>query len=224
MDEQATAVLLSFDRLCNLQEIVDNLLSQPFVAEVVVWNNSPREDLRWLDAERVTVWTSGCNLYTWGRFVAARYCARHAWIVTQDDDYMIGNWPEIWAAREDSRITAALDQTHRNIHDKRSRWGRCHEVLLGWGSVFRRDLIPLALHPYIALHGIDQPLLRKADRPRDRPAATSQGRPDIQHHAWLRAPDRGRTGNAIAWGGRKDGLVSSRGPPQPDSDCQGERP
>jgi len=164
MDEQATAVLLSFDRLCNLQEIVDNLLSQPFVAEVVVWNNSPREDLRWLDAERVTVWTSGCNLYTWGRFVAARYCARHAWIVTQDDDYMIGNWPEIWAAREDSRITAALDQTHRNIHDKRSRWGRCHEVLLGWGSVFRRDLIPLALHPYIALHGIDQPLLRKADR------------------------------------------------------------
>jgi len=164
MDEQATAVLLSFDRLCNLQEIVDNLLSQPFVAEVIVWNNSPREDLRWLDAERVTVWTSGCNLYTWGRFVAARYCARHAWIVTQDDDYMIGNWPEIWDAREDSRITAALDQTHRNIHDKQSRWGRCHEVLLGWGSVFRRDLIPLALHPYIALHGIDQPLLRKADR------------------------------------------------------------
>jgi len=163
-DPKASAVLLSFDRLCNLREIVDSLLAQPFVGEVVVWNNNPNENLSWLIADRVSVWSAGYNLYTWARFVAAMYCAKNDWIVTQDDDYVLGNWEDIWQSRDASRIATALDTTHRNIHDKQNRWGHRHEVLLGWGSVFHRSLIPVALHPYIATYGIDQPLLRKADR------------------------------------------------------------
>jgi len=163
-EPKATAILLSYDRLQNLQQIADSLLSQEFVGEVICWNNNSAEDLKWLVETGVPVYTAGYNLYTWARFVAAMYCAKHDWIITQDDDYLIHNWPAIWEARDPDRIVAALDRTHRNIHDKQSRWGGCHEVLLGWGSVFRRELIPLALHPYIATHGIDQILLRKADR------------------------------------------------------------
>lgn len=160
----ATAVLLSFERLQNMRQIVDSLLGLEFLRDVVVWNNNPGEDLQWLAGRRVRVYTAEANLCTWGRFVAAKYCTDSEWIITQDDDYLIGNWPDIWEARDPDRIVAALDKTHRNVHEKQAHWGRCHEVLLGWGSVFRRDLIDVAMNPYIARHGVDEILHRKADR------------------------------------------------------------
>jgi len=161
-----SAVVLNWRRPGNLPRIIDDLLCQPFVDDVHVWNNAeapPRLD----DAGgRVQVWSAGANLFTAGRWIAARFCCRHDQVLTQDDDYRVRNWPEIVArfVKRDrpSQIVAAMPAGHA----KQYAWKGSlpHEVLVGWGGAFSAELAWAAFRRYANHHGIDELLLRKADR------------------------------------------------------------
>jgi len=159
-DDRATAVLLSWRRRGNLPRIVESLNALPFCGEVIVWNNAPEEaNLAELDGV-CRVMREDSNLYTYARFLAAAQ-ARHPWIITQDDDYVVNNWEQLWAARIKDRVVANRPEWH--TQSRGSTWGDVQEVLLGWGSVFRLEHLN-ALDLYISRYGFDKLLHRKADR------------------------------------------------------------
>lgn len=164
-DSQVSAVLLNWLRPDNLPQVIAPLLDYPSIDDIVIWNNSP-EPLSLADyPPNVAQWSCGRNLCTYGRFVAARYAAKHDTIYTQDDDYAIGNIEQIIAGFRDDpeRIHASLDEGHMRI-DRQQHYGEAHEVLFGWGACFDRRWIGPAFAPYIEAHGEDELLLRKADR------------------------------------------------------------
>jgi len=158
-DDRATAVLLSWRRRHNLPRIVESLNALPFCNEVIMWNNAPDEaDLSGLTSCRVL--SGDGNLYTYARFLAAAR-ASYPWIITQDDDYLVNNWEQIWAARMEDRVVAAVPEWH--APSRGTAWGDVQELLLGWGSVFRLEHLS-ALDLYVSRYGFDEILHRKADR------------------------------------------------------------
>lgn len=173
------AVLLSWQRPANLPHIVARLLEQtrPRVRQVIVWNNKFCEAAR-LDrllepfAPRVTITHSRQNLYTLGRFLAADMSNADV-ILTCDDDALVSNWPQIFERHlETGRLVACLADGHylrRDMYlhripgeDAGSPRGIAHEMLLGWGSAFRRET---AENLFRFRQAIGQDLFqRKADR------------------------------------------------------------
>jgi len=161
---KASAVVLSYRRPRNVERIVAGLLKHRFVDDVVVWHNGEYESPTIPMGGRCMMFASGVNKYVYGRFLALRFC-RHDTVLTVDDDYLVRNWPEMLAEHlnHPEVVTAGLTPGHYNA-DRSNRWGSCHEVLLGFGSVFNRRMVDPALQRYIDVHGHDKVLLRKADR------------------------------------------------------------
>ena len=160
---KASAVVLSYRRPRNVERIVAGLLEHPFVGEIVVCHNGPHERPK-LPRPRCFMFGSGQNWYVFGRFMALRFC-EHNIILTVDDDYLVKNWQHILAEHliHPEVVTAGLKRGHLNA-DPIRRWGTCHEVLLGFGSVFDKRLAAPTLQRYIDVHGHDEVLHRKADR------------------------------------------------------------
>lgn len=99
------------------------------VQEIVVWNNA--EEQR--------------DLKVYGRY-AAIWRTHHPVILTQDDDCLIPA-ADILAAYESGRLVANMP---------RSRWeGYPDSALLGWGSVFDRELPMMAFGRYALGCGVD---------------------------------------------------------------------
>jgi len=164
MGAKVSAVVLSYRRPRNVKRIVAGLLEHRFVEDVVIWHNGEHESPKVPVGGRCRMFLSGENKYTYGRFLALRFC-RYDIILTVDDDYLVQNWPELLAQHYSHPwvVTAGLTPGHYNA-DRNNRWGTCHEVLLGFGSVFNRRIAEPALQQYIDTHGHDEVLLRKADR------------------------------------------------------------
>jgi len=180
-DPLVTAVLLNWRRPDNIRPIVESLHDQPFVDDVVIWDNAEWDDERersWL-MPRTTVVRTGRNIGCLGRFVAAGYHAFHEWVITQDDDVLIHNWGEIY-----KQALAHTDVITGNMHLNEDAShggliyvdGTCWDIWLGYGSMFRRDLIGDLFGRYASRWGEDDVLRRDADRV----FATSLGR---RHHA-----------------------------------------
>lgn len=171
MSEQPllSVVLLNYRRPDNLTTIIPALLELPFVGEVVVWDNSEQSYRPPVDDPRVCLAGSGRNCGTYGRFVAARHLTRYPLIGTQDDDYLIRNWPHIYEAAlsHPDQLVAAMDEGHLRYNATRDHHGTAHECLLGWGSIFKREWIGPAFQKYIDRWGEDELLCgpsSKADR------------------------------------------------------------
>ncbi len=160
-----TAVLLNWKRPGNLPGIVESLRALPQVRDIWIWDNSGDNSL---DIPGVQFAASGNNIYTYGRFLLAILYAETDWIITQDDDWQCDNWPEILADAEmhQDQITVAMDAGHIKYQETHRSWPEYNiwEVLLGWGSAFRRDLVAPTFKPYISRYGEDELLCRKADR------------------------------------------------------------
>jgi hypothetical protein len=165
---QASAVVLSWRRVVNLPPIVCRLLDQPFVGEVRIWHQDPARPLSLehllVDDSRLTVVNAAQNYFTWGRFLACLDCQNNL-ILTQDDDQLPRNWPAIYQAALDNpdRLVSSMRAGHIAEQAKWT-WGQAQEVLLGWGSAFDRRWIEPAFRPYLERWGIDNLLMRKADR------------------------------------------------------------
>ncbi len=162
---KATAVLLNWQRPKNMPKIIESLQAQPFIDDIVVWDNSLSLDVAYLPVtpwEGTIVVSSSENVCCYGRY-AATMLAKHDWIVTQDDDYLVNNWPELWelAQEQPDVITANmhLNEKDGGIIPYGSGW----DIMVGWGSVFRREHCRL-LDAYRAMYGIDEILMREADR------------------------------------------------------------
>ena len=168
---KATAVLLSHDRVGNLDAIVGRMRECQDIDEIIVWHNgkdgAPLDRSRgWMSMVDHVV-ESTENYFTYGRFVGALK-ANNDLIVTCDDDWLVDDWDRIiedFVRTFDGRtsITARLAPNHLLL-DKTMRFEGMHEVLLGWGSAFLRSWVSPALMRWIDVYGVDALLYRKADR------------------------------------------------------------
>ena len=159
-----SAVLLSWKRPENIRRIVPELLQENRFREIIIWNNNPEVQLAF-DDHRVRVLNrpDGENVGTWGRFLAARE-ANSEIIYTQDDDCVVGNIRELCETfqADPSRVVYSLKLGH--LADVAAALpGGQQGVLLGWGSVFRREWTE-AFAAYLERFGEDELLHRKADR------------------------------------------------------------
>ncbi len=168
MGIQASAVVLSWRRIVNLPLIVRGLLDQPFVDEVRIWHQDTARPLTLDDLEvddpRLEIINADGNRFTWGRFLAAISC-QHDLILVQDDDQLPRNWPAIYQAAVDNpdQLVSSMRAGHI-VEQAKWTWGQAQEVLLGWGAAFDRRWITPAFLPYLERWGIDNLLMRKADR------------------------------------------------------------
>lgn len=171
MTTKASAVVLSYARPLNIPPIVERLLEQPFVDDVIVWHQGEPEPVRHIGdtlfhGPSVRLFCES-NQYTWGRFLGMGKC-KHDVIITQDDDVLLHNWPEVWSSfsEDQKRISCAMPFGHERYHSTpRCKTDRFHEVLLGWGSAFSRRQAEQAMRRYDASRGANDELLRrKADR------------------------------------------------------------
>ena len=157
MNEQASAILLNWKRPWNIRPICESLLALPFCSEVICWDNSGTLQL---DMPGVTVVRShNGNVGTFGRFLAAQE-ARHGLLLTQDDDVLVENWPDLYGRFMDDgeRLVAGLSPGHYRNEAHKVPW-----LLMGWGAVFRRQWLD-CLQPYLNQYGEDEMLYSKFDR------------------------------------------------------------
>ena len=82
----ATAILLSWNRLPQLVEILAHLQRIPIIDEVIVWNSNPKVYPFRVDGVTVVNCTSDLGL--WARFAAASLAKNDA-ILFQDDDLLV---------------------------------------------------------------------------------------------------------------------------------------
>lgn len=158
-----TAIVPIWRRPQNLPIIVDRLLSMPWVAQLVLWDNNHQAPSRFTHNDsRVEVVHASKNYVTYGRFLAARRCARYSVLYTQDDDVLpASEWLEQLLAsyeREPTCLHAGLSPAHYRVEVERKPW-----LQLGWGAMFHHSHLGV-LDKYTGRYGEDELLLRKADR------------------------------------------------------------
>lgn len=110
------------------------------VDDIVIWDNSKREDLK-----------------VFGRYAAVKE-ARHSVIYSQDDDCLVDS-SEVIAVYEPGRVVSNMPAA------KRSEYAGIAPgiALIGWGSCFDADSMRV-FERYIARYGRDELLLRECDR------------------------------------------------------------
>ncbi len=139
-----TAVLTTFDREEEVRRVEKHLRSTGLFADVLVWRNTRHQ-----------------NRMVYGRYLAAAQ-ARTPLIYTQDDDCLVDNIGELIAAFDGKHLVSAMKPDAIARYEEQRR-RRAQVTLLGWGSVFRREWIGV-LNRYVVRHGVDELLLREADR------------------------------------------------------------
>lgn len=133
-----TACLISWKRPENLRSIIAYLKTIPFITEILVWNNNPTRQLDLAESETRVI-EAGENYVCYARFLCARQ-AKNSIIYVQDDDALVRNIPELYAAflRDPTRIAHNLSEYHFH-HRWRHIYGNCHSALIGWGAFFHQD-------------------------------------------------------------------------------------
>ena len=139
-----TAVLTTFDRAEEVRQVEKHLRATGLFRDVLVWRN-----------------THSDNRMVYGRYLAASQ-ARTPLIYTQDDDCLVDNIAELIAAFDGEHLVSAMKPDAIARYEEQRR-RRAQVTLLGWGSVFRREWISV-LDRYISRYGVDELLLREADR------------------------------------------------------------
>lgn len=164
-----SAVIPSYRRVATLKALVENLRQHSFVDDIIIFHNDVANPIAakrlGIDIRNVLIINSIENLYTYGRFYAAKQFAMNDAVLTCDDDNLVHNWPAIADAYEIGCkcVVSAMPPGHIK-HQDRQRHKASHEVLLGWGAAFDRQQIDSVFAPYIDEYGRDNVMLRKADR------------------------------------------------------------
>lgn len=170
---EVTLVIPTYRRRENLVALVRHAASTRMFGEIVVWNNDHEEEFKphekaWQFGKAHAV-NSPWNVGPYGRFIAARKAAFDT-ICTQDDDYIVNNWPVLldhYRAIGSNELVANVFYERRNgkvAETAQIKCSRGYDIMLGWGSVFDRRWIDAAFKPYLDAHGCDPLFVRKADR------------------------------------------------------------
>lgn len=136
----ATAVLVTRGDV-DLEPILSSLA---VMDEVIVWNNSEREDLK-----------------CFGRFVGAAE-AKHDLIYVQDDDLIVpveDLYREYFPPAHQPLMPGSINGEWIMANRKPDEEWR----FVGAGAFFQRKMIPQAFGPYLAVHPRDDDFLRAAD-------------------------------------------------------------
>lgn len=135
---KVSAVLLNYKRPDELQKVIEHLSTQPFIDEILVWDNSIAP-----------------NFMTYGRFMLAAL-ARNQYVYTQDDDCIIENIQEIFGQFDGTRLVNGMKQ-------ERMRFYEGDHTLVGWGTFFDKAWLR-CFDQYTEKYGFDSLLYREADR------------------------------------------------------------
>ena len=136
---KVTAVLISWKRPQELEEIKEYLGHFDFIDEILVWKNTEER-----------------NIGVYGRYLMAKQ-AKNDIIYTQDDDCLIHNIPELFKAYDDTCIVSNLKKQHLKLYAK------YNHTLPGWGMMFNKKWIS-CLNKYIRVYGVDEIFLRDTGR------------------------------------------------------------
>jgi hypothetical protein len=168
-----SAALLSYERREHIAEILEQLVQEPDLDDIVIWDNWPNDELDQLVKpfrlmKDITVVRSNKNTYVGGRFNAIRM-ARHDVVYTQDDDCIVLDIEQLRTVhRMTGKLACYLDKSHMVMHATEYvheyNKGVCHEMIIGWGAVLRRSWVDDALDIYRRQHGEDELYNLVADR------------------------------------------------------------
>jgi len=86
-----TAVVLHWKRTENVKGIVAQLLTKPFIDEVIVWNNHPDPLTEFISSSKVRIINSPVNLRDISKYIACAE-AKHEVCFYQDDDWDTGHY------------------------------------------------------------------------------------------------------------------------------------
>lgn len=133
-----TAVLLKWKRITEIESIKREIEKVKEIDEIIIWDNTI------------------INMMAFGRYLAALQ-AKNNIIYTQDDDCFVNNIKELINNYDGENIINNLNITHLEYQSK------TNHTLVGWGSIFDKSWINV-FNEYIDCYGIDNLLLREADR------------------------------------------------------------
>lgn len=144
--QKVTACIITWKRQNNLPEIVGSLTRWPFIAEILIRDNSKME-----------------NTINYGRYQLAR-AASNDIIYTQDDDCVIENLDEVY----EKFMSDPTKICHSGIYDYQivipeNIYGERQMAMFGWGAFFNKEWISV-LNKYTDKHGTDHCFMRETDR------------------------------------------------------------
>ena len=138
---KVSAVLLKYQRFEELDQIVENLRQYPFIDDIVIHDNSGKD-----------------NVKMYGRYFATRH-AKHDLIYTQDDDCIVENLQELY----DTFCKNLYKTLVNGMKPERLQFYIGSDTLIGWGTFFDRRWL-WCLKIYLEKYGMDSIFLRETDR------------------------------------------------------------
>jgi len=161
-DQKFSACLLSWKRPQNMQRIVDHLRTHNCIDDIIIWNNNPDVFLEISDINTRVI-NSPVNVKTYGRFLAA-YHAKHAYIYTQDDDYLVLDIPKLVQTFQNDSSCIAHGMPE-NQYTRKSQYihKETQMAFVGWGGIFQKEWLSV-FDAYKEKYGTDDMLQSKADR------------------------------------------------------------
>lgn len=141
-----SACLIVYKRQQNMAKIVESLLQWPFISEIIIMDNSKRE-----------------NTINEARYTAALR-AENDWIYTQDDDCIVHNVDKLYekfCEDPETVVHGGTPEYEQVIKD--NIYGNEQMAMFGWGAIFNRKWIPV-LDKYVAKYGKDYCYYRETDR------------------------------------------------------------
>lgn len=133
---KVTAVLLKYHRLKELKEIIKHLKGYDFIDEILIHDNTKE------------------NLMGYGRYVTAKK-AKNDTIYVQDDDCII-EVEKLYKHYDGTKLINGMKAGHLGMYGGA-------DSMVGWGTFFDKSWIKV-LDKYISEYGVDDILIREADR------------------------------------------------------------
>jgi glycosyltransferase involved in cell wall biosynthesis len=151
-----SAILLSWKRPTNMPRIVNEILSVPFVKEIIIWNNNPEIQLEFSNCKVIN---SSHNFMPFARYSAAMLASEKT-ILFQDDDMLFPKRSVERAYNEYLKDRSRIYGTKgRNLdngkYNRNSVIGEC-DIVLGQFMVFSKELLASVLQNILMLMPFDR--------------------------------------------------------------------
>jgi hypothetical protein len=151
-----SAILLSWKRPTNIPRIINEILSVPFVKEVIVWNNNPKIQL---DFSNCKVINSSYNFMPFARYCAA-ILASEKTVLFQDDDVLFPKRSIEHAYNEYLKDRGRIyGMNGRNLdngkYNLNSVIGEC-DIVLGQFMIFSKELLASVFQNILRLMPFDR--------------------------------------------------------------------
>jgi glycosyl transferase family 64 len=151
-----SAILLSWKRSTNIPRIVNEILSVPFVKEIIIWNNNPEIKLHFPSCKVIN---SSHNFMPFARYCAAMLASEKT-ILFQDDDMLFPKRSIEHAYDEYLKDRSRIYGTKgRNLdngkYNRNSVIGEC-DIVLGQFMIFSKELLASVFQNIVRLMPFDR--------------------------------------------------------------------